>query len=117
MAYFVSALVGIITFKLFTISKFKEKIIELFRLLNNSLSTINSKQSDDAKQRILLQNSLSQLKCSFNILFWTIFICLPGIIFFYFYREEFENMNFILLTSLISLLTFFIGFRFKHNEK
>lgn len=117
MAYFLSLLVGFVTYWIFKFVHIKKTISNILLISKNTFQTIRSSQADDIKQKQLLQLSAKQLRLSFKILFQTIILCIPGMIFYWFYQDRFNDVLFLSITSVISLLSFLFSNFINRNEK
>ncbi len=117
MAYLIILLVGYATYLIFRFVHFKRSISDIILISKSTIHTIRSNQADEVKQKLLLQLSAKQFRLSLLILFQTFVLCVPSFLFFWFYQDFIKDTFFLIVSSLLSLLTFLIGYFIKRNEK
>lgn len=117
MAYILCVTICLLTYGLFVLMNFKKVIGTLLHQTKNSFLIIKSNVSDEVKQKQLLQNSAKQFGQSVKLIIFTLLICLPGALYYWFYQQRFNETSFLINTSLLSLFSFLVGFFFPSREK
>lgn len=111
MIFLWSFTVGALSIILINNVRFWENILTIIDSIKNVQSIFNAGISDDLKQKELLKNSKLQFWLSIKLLVQTIVICIPGVLFYYFFYVELFQKNNLLLTSLISSVSAFFTFK------